>query len=66
MVRIILQKINVYGDINNYKNYIEAAGSSTDDKPTENIVSGSLFMESDTGKVFVFDEGTNNWTEIGG
>lgn len=47
--------------------YIEAAGLSTDAKPTGTIITGSLFMEADTGKVFVYDEtGGGAWTEIGG
>ena len=49
------------------KYYVEAAGLSTDAKPTAGLVTGSLFMEADTGKVYVFDEtGAGTWTEIGG
>lgn len=49
------------------KNYIEAAGLSTDSKPTGTIITGSLFLEADTGKVYVFDETDDGtWTEIGG
>ena len=46
---------------------IEAAGLSTDTKPVGTIVTGSLFLEANTGKVFVYDEtGAGTWTESGG
>ena len=48
------------------KYYIEAAGKSTESKPTTGIVSGSLYMETDTGDVYVFDETDVAWTKIGG
>ena len=48
-------------------NYKELAGNSRDTKPTTNVCTGSLFLEADTGKVYVFDEtGDGTWTEIGG
>ena len=62
MIRI-LKEINF--DIG--KKYIEAAGLSTDTKPVENLITGSLFMEADTGDVYIFDEtNTGTWTQIGG
>lgn len=62
MIRIIVDRAFEGG-----KNYIEAAGLSTDAKPTGTIITGSLFLEADTGKVYVFDEtGAGTWTEIGG
>lgn len=39
-------------------------GSSTDTKPTENFVNGSAFVEVDTGKFFLFDEGAGDWVEV--
>ena len=48
------------------KDYVEMAGKSTETKPTTGIVSGSLFLESDTGDVYVFDETDVAWTQIGG
>lgn len=36
--------------------YIEAAGLSTDDKPEDNIVTGSKFTEVDTGDEYRFNE----------
>lgn len=38
----------------------EMSGPSTDTKPTSGLANGSLFLESDTGKIAVFDE-TAGW-----
>ena len=38
------------------KQYVEIAGLSTDTKPTYGIVTGSLFLEVDTGDVYAFNE----------
>ena len=51
MVRILVDKI--YQD---NKHYIEGAGLSTDSKPADNVITGSLFLEVDTGDVYAFDE----------
>lgn len=48
------------------KYYIEAAGLSTDTKPSENLVTGSLYLEVDTGTVYAFDEVSGTWNQIGG
>lgn len=63
MIRILNERV-FDGD----KKYVEAAGLSTDSKPTAGIVTGSLFMEADTGDVYVFYEDTTTpaWTKIGG
>lgn len=52
MVRILNDQ--VYQD---EKHYIEAAGLSTDTKPTAGIVTGSVFVEVDTGDGYLFAEG---------
>lgn len=44
------------------KNLVEIACLSTDAKPSENIVSGSLALEVDTGSVFAFDG--SSWHQI--
>lgn len=46
--------------------YVELAGISTESKPTTGIVSGSKFVEVDTGKQYVFDgiSDTPAWTEL--
>jgi hypothetical protein len=61
MVRIIVDRPFEGG-----KNYIEAAGLSTDAKPTGTIITGSMFLEVDTGKVKSYDEVGDDWTQIGG
>ena len=62
MVRIIVDR-----QFTDSLRYIEAAGLSTDTKPTGTIVTGSLFLEANTGDVYVYDEsGSGTWTKIGG
>ena len=51
MIRILTER---YFD--GEKKYIEAAGLSTDSKPTDNIVTGSVFVEVDTGEGYLFNE----------
>lgn len=61
MVRIIASK----GVGPENKNYIEATGLSTDTKPTDRIVTGSLFFEVDTGDVYAYNEsGHGSWTKV--
>lgn len=36
-------------------------GLSSDSKKELNAANGSIFKEIDTGKVFIFDEETNEW-----
>lgn len=47
---------------------IELRGLSTDTKPTkwgyENIGNGSVFIEIDTGAIFMFDAQHKQWKEI--
>lgn len=42
----------------------EYRGLSTDVKPTKRVGNGSVFIEMDTGKVFMFDEQNKVWKEI--
>ena len=46
--------------------YFEFAGLSTDEKPTNMVATGSLFMEVDTGDVYLFDEESGTWAKVGG
>lgn len=46
------------------KNYIEAAGLSTDQKPTAGIITGSRFLEVDTGDIYEFDEVSGTWSKV--
>ena len=59
MVRITKERI-----IEGNKKHIEAAGLSTDTKPSADIVTGSLFLEVDTGNVLAFDEVDSEWKTI--
>lgn len=43
---------------------LEYRGLSTDEKPTENVVNGSVFIEMDTGKVYMFDGEGSEWKEF--
>ena len=37
---------------------------STDEKPTDGIANGSLCLEMDTGKIFMFNEAGSAWVEL--
>lgn len=38
-------------------------GLDTDTKPTGNIANGSVFIEMNTSKVYLFDGSTSSWIE---
>lgn len=60
MIRILTERI-IEGQVK----YIEAAGLSSESKPTKSIATGSRFTEADTGDVYMFAEGdTPAWTKI--
>lgn len=42
----------------------EFIGKSTDTKPTEAIPNGSMYLEMDTKKLYVFDAETKTWGEF--
>ena len=43
---------------------LEMRGLSTDTKPTEGILNGTVFLEMDTGKVFIFNFDSTQWIEL--
>lgn len=43
---------------------VQASGLHDDTKPTNNIATGSLFLEVDTGDVYAFDEEGGEWDKI--
>ena len=43
---------------------VEAVCLSTDTKPTDGIANGSVCLEMNTGKVFVFNEAGSAWVEL--
>ena len=47
------------------KKYVELYGTSSDSKPTTGIVTGSVFVEVDTGKRYLFNEDASAWVEVG-
>lgn len=40
-------------------------GLSTDEKPTEYVANGSVFIEMDTSKIYFYDLTNNLWIEWG-
>ena len=59
MVRILNDRI-----YEGKKRHIEAAGLSTDTKPTGDIITGSTFVEADTGDVYMYDEESGDWLKF--
>lgn len=59
MIRIMKET-----NYNSEMKYLEAAGLSTDTKPTANLVTGSRFTEVDTGDVYAFNEVNGTWNRI--
>lgn len=52
--------------INNEVNYVVISGDSSETKPTKGICDGSVFMESDTGDSYTFNEQSGAWVKGGG
>lgn len=53
-----------YDNSGNPLRVVEIAGASGETKPTSGIVDGSSFIETDTGKRYVFDEASSAWAEM--
>ena len=47
--------------IDNEVNYVVISGDSSETKPTDHICDGSVFMESDTGDSYTFNELSGTW-----
>lgn len=62
----ILRKNDV--DAGNNQRELEIRGLSGDNKPTEinskDIPNGTVFIEIDTGKMFLFDQENTLWKEV--
>ena len=58
--------IQGYGAGSSYdgNRYVELAGLSTDTKPTGPFLTGSVFLEVDTGKVYLYNRAGNAWVEV--
>ena len=53
------------GAVKDGKTYKELAGLHDDEKPTTGLLTGSLYLEVDTGDVYAFAEGeTPEWHKI--
>lgn len=55
-----MELISTNGRISNYM------GLSTENKPTEGLATGSLFIELDTATIYYFNEATTTWAVFGG
>lgn len=44
----------------------EIACLSTDTKPTEGVANGSILIEMNTGKIYMFNEAGAEWLEVAG
>lgn len=64
MIRIIKEVYNKQVPVKQNPYYREYAGLRTDTKPTEDVTTGSLFLEVDTGDVYAFDEVGGEWNKI--
>ena len=63
MVRLLYSDGKYDGSV---PTYCEFAGKSTDTKPTEGIMTGSTFLEVDTGDAYLFEEEAPAWHKAGG
>ena len=50
--------------VGNEKCLVESACLSTDSKPTDGIANGSICIEMNTGKIFIFNEAGSAWVEL--
>ena len=55
--------VNDADEFTSAKYYVELACDSSETKPTEMISDGSIALETNTGKMFVFNEKTSAWIE---
>ena len=54
-------QVKEYGSV---ANIVTIYGSSSEAKPTEGIAGGSVFVETDTQKIYLFDEDSATWGEL--
>lgn len=60
MIRIVTSQVMTAED--GSKAYLaEIYGTSEDDKPVAGFVTGSAFMEVDTGNIYVYNEDGETW-----
>ena len=56
-------RINVTTVYADGKKQVEIFGTSSESKPTSGLAMGSVFIEVDTGKAFLFNESSSTWVE---
>ena len=52
----VISDLPVMDDSGNILHIQELAGDSNESKPTDGIANGSIYLETDTGLISVFDE----------
>ncbi len=57
--KVLQRKFTAAGD--EVVNWAMIAGKSTETKPAEHLATGSMFIEIDTGDVYLFDEDAQAW-----
>lgn len=60
---ISMYKNNNVNNVENGSREVEYRGLSTDTKPTK-VENGSVFIEIDTGKLFIYDKENEQWKEV--
>lgn len=61
MITITKEKINLTNENNSIQTIM---GLSTDTKPTDGIINGSMFIEMDTSKIYFYDLENEQWLEF--
>ena len=56
-------RINVTTVYADGKKQVEIFGTSSESKPTSGLAMGSVFVEVDMGKAFLFNEANSTWVE---
>ena len=66
MISFDVERVIKKNSPSNYSShYKEGKCLSTDVKPTSGLANGSILIEMDTSKVFLFDEQNSLWREFG-
>ena len=64
MISIIESGNIIDTNLNPIGSAVVVAGLYTDSKPTDGIANGSMFVEMDTGKIYLFDADGETWREF--
>ena len=56
--------ISVNTNKNGVNPFWDVRCASTDTKPVDGVPNGSTCLETDTGKLFVYDKDTEQWNEV--